>query len=203
MKINELGYKKHELFCNAAENGYICSIMKICVFCSANSRIDAEYHTAAAELGRRIGEGGHSLVFGGTDLGLMEAVAQAARQAGATVIGVVPTRVEERGRTSRQMDVHIPCDNLGDRKALMMAQSDVFVALPGGIGTLDEVFTVAASASIGYHSKPVILCNVGGFWDSLITMLDNLDSRGALRDGWRGQIMVAGSVDETMRLIGK
>ena len=96
--------------------------MKICVFCSANAGLDPDFYAAARELGRRIGAAGHALVFGGTDMGLMQAVAEATREAGGRVIGVVPERVEERGHTSRLMDVHIPCADLTDRKELMMAR---------------------------------------------------------------------------------
>lgn len=172
--------------------------MRICVFCSANGGLDPDFYTMAAELGRVIGRGGHALVFGGTDMGLMQAVAEAAREAGGRVIGVVPERVEERGHTSRLMDVHIPCADLTDRKQLMMAQADAFVALPGGIGTLDELFTVAASATIGYHSKPLVLFNMKGYWNSLIAMLDDLAARGAVRGSWRDVVSVAGTLEEVM-----
>ena len=117
-------------------------------------------------------------------------------------IGVVPIIVEKSGRTSQYVDVEIPCDNLSDRKQLMMDQSDVFIALPGGIGTLDEIFTVAASATIGYHQKPVILYNVGGFWDALIATLDDLQHRGMIRGEWRQNIKVAKSVDDLATILG-
>lgn len=139
---------------------------------------------------------GHSLVFGGTSLGLMECVAQAVHGGGAMAIGIVPSKVEERDCVSQCMDVHIPCDNLNDRKELMMAQADAFVALPGGIGTLDEIFTVAASATIGYHRKPLILYSVNGFWESLVALLDDLKDRGMIRGDWRKVIRVASTLDE-------
>jgi len=84
----------------------------------------------------------------------------------------------------------------------MMDQSDVFIALPGGIGTLDEVFTVAASATIGYHQKPVILYNMKGFWDALIALLDDLKAKGMIRGDWRQYIKTADSIEEISRLIG-
>ena len=94
------------------------------------------------------------------------------------------------------MEIEISCDNLTDRKQLMMDQADLFVALPGGIGTLDEVFTVAASATIGYHQKPVILYNLKGFWNPLIALLDDLGQQGMVRGDWRQYIRVATSIDE-------
>ena len=170
--------------------------MKICIFCSANAQIDPDFFRATEELGQWAAANGHVIVYGGVNQGLMECVARAAHDKGGRTIGVVPTIVEKSGRTSDYVDVEIPCDNLSDRKQLMMDQSDVFIALPGGIGTLDEVFTVAASATIGYHSKPVILYNMKGFWNPLIRMLDNLQQCGMVRGHWRDYIRVANSIDE-------
>ena len=93
-----------------------------------------------------LSENGHSIVYGGCNQGLMECIAKAAHEEGGRLIGVIPTKLEEHGRVSNYIDVNIPVDNLNDRKQLMMAQSDVFVVLPGGVGTLDEIFCVAASA---------------------------------------------------------
>ena len=108
--------------------------MRICVFCSANSQIAPEYFEAAEQLGRWLAQNGHTLVYGGVNQGLMEAVAKAVHESGGHTVGVVPVIVERTGRTSQYVDVEIPCDNLTDRKQLMMDQSDLFVALPGGIG---------------------------------------------------------------------
>ena len=94
------------------------------------------------------------------------------------------------------VDIDIPCDNLSDRKQLMMDQADVFVALPGGIGTLDEIFTVAASATIGYHQKPVVLFNVKGFWNPLVQLLDNLKAQGMVRGEWQQYIRIISSLEE-------
>ncbi|WP_033147566.1 TIGR00730 family Rossman fold protein [Prevotella sp. P6B1] len=175
--------------------------MKICVFCSANEQIDAEFFTLTAELGKWAAENGHTIVYGGVNQGLMECVAKAAKTAGGRTIGVVPTKVEETGRTSDYVEIEIPCDNLTDRKQLMMDQSDVFIALPGGIGTLDEIFTVAASATIGYHHKPVILYNMKGFWNPLIQLLDELDCWHMIRGDWQQYIKVVDSLDEIKQLI--
>lgn len=167
--------------------------MKIGVFCSANNNIAPEYFRETEALGRWIGEEGHTLVYGGANSGLMECIARAVHEAGGMTIGVVPTLLEKGGRVSDYVDVNIHCDNLSDRKDLMLAQADVFVALPGGIGTLDEVFTVAASHTIGYHQKRVILYNIGGFWNSAIAMLNDLAAKGMIRGDWRDLIGVADS----------
>ena len=100
------------------------------------------------------------------------------------------------------MDVTIPCDNLSDRKDIMTMQADVAVALPGGVGTLDEVFTVAAASSIGYHKKRVILYNVDGFWRSLLAMLDDLKAKGVMRLGLDDSLVAAGTLDDVVRLLG-
>ena len=170
--------------------------MKICVFCSANGQIDPDFFSAAEELGRWAAEKGHTIVYGGVNQGLMEAIGRAAHEAGALTIGVIPTIVEKSGRRSDYVDIDIPCDNLSDRKQLMMDQADVFVALPGGIGTLDEIFTVAASATIGYHQKPVLLFNVKGFWNPLVQLLDNLKAQGMVRGEWQQYIRIISSLEE-------
>ena len=175
--------------------------MKICIFCSANKNIDQAFFTATEELGRWAAENGHTIVYGGVNQGLMECVAKATKEHGGQTIGVVPMIVERSGRTSDYVDVEIPCDNLSDRKQLMMDQSDVFIALPGGIGTIDEVFTVAASATIGYHHKPVILYNIKGFWDSMAALLDDLQEKGMIRGEWRNYIEMADSIEEISRLL--
>lgn len=130
----------------------------------------------------------------------MECVARAAKSAGGQTIGVVPAIVEATGRTSQYNDVVLTCQNLSDRKQLMLDESDVFVALPGGVGTLDEVFTVAASHTIGYHHKRVILFNMKGFWNATIHMLDDLQERGFVRGQWRDYIQVANTLEELKAL---
>ena len=176
--------------------------MKICVFCSANEQINPAFFTLTEELGKWAAENGHSFVYGGVNQGLMECVAKASKEAGGRTIGVVPMIVEQSGRISDYVDVEIPCDNLTDRKQLMMDQSDVFIALPGGIGTLDEMFTVAASATIGYHQKSLILYNMKGFWDSLIALLDDLQAKGMIRGNWRDYIKTADSIEQIGSIIG-
>ena len=177
--------------------------MKIAVFCSANSNIDPDFFSLTEELGKWMAENRHDLVFGGTDMGLMDCIAKAVKENGGRVIGVVPSLVERGGRTSDYLDVHIPTDNLSDRKNLMIDQSDAVIALPGGVGSLDEIFCVAASKCIGYHSKKVILYNMKGFWNSLVALLDDLAMKGMIRGDWHDMIEVADNLEDVKALIAE
>ena len=164
--------------------------MRVAVYCSANSHIDPKYFEETAALGRWLAQNCHTLVFGGTDLGLMESIAKAVKEEGGRCVGVVPSKVEENGHVSKWLDERIDCNNLSDRKDLMLQHSDVAVALPGGIGTLDEVFSMAASATIGYHHKKVILYNINGFWDPLVALLEHLQVQGFIRGEYTQQIQM-------------
>ena len=160
--------------------------MNIAVFCSANADIDPRFFKATAALGRWCAEKGHTVLFGGTNLGLMECVAKAAHEAGGRVVGVVPKFVEE--------GYH--CENLTDRKEMLNTLCDVAIALPGGVGTLDEVFTLAAANTVGYRHQRVILYNMEGFWDTLVALLDNLERHGMIRGNYRSRISVVNNLDE-------
>lgn len=175
--------------------------MKIAVYCSANRNIDPDFFSATEELGHWMAAENHTLVFGGCNMGLMECIAKACKQGGAMTIGVIPSKVETSGRVSDFVDVEIPCDNLSDRKDLMLAQSDVAIALPGGIGTLDEVFSMAASHTIGYHHKKVILYNVKGFWNPLVAALDDLQEKGFIRGDYHDYIAIADSLETIKELL--
>jgi len=170
--------------------------MKIAIFCSANENIDKDFFALTKELGRWIAANGHSIVFGGANFGLMECIAKSVFEAGGETIGIVPSILLNGESVSDYTRVVIPCDNLSDRKDLMLAKSDIIIALPGGIGTLDEIFTVAAAATIGYHHKQVILYNMKGFWDSLITMMDDLTMKGMIRGNWQEYIGIANTLEE-------
>lgn len=177
--------------------------MKIAVFCSANRNIDPDFFAMTEELGKWMGENGHDVVFGGCNMGLMDCIGKAVKAHGGRAIGVVPSLVEKGGRTFDDLDVEIPCDNLSDRKDLLLAQSDIVVALPGGIGTLDEIFTVAASHTIGYHHKMVILYNMKGFWNSTIALLNDMQQKGMIRGEWHDYIDVANDFEELKEKIEK
>ena len=175
--------------------------MKLCIFCSANQQLEPDFFQLTHKLGEWAAQQHHSIVFGGHDAGLMHAVSKASKEAGGQVIGVVPRKIEEMGRLSPYLDVHIPTEDLTDRKQLMMDMSDAFIILPGGIGTLDELFTVAAAVTLNYHQKPIILYNMKGFWDSLIACLDDLTERGVIRAPWRSYIHSVSSLDELSQFL--
>ena len=173
----------------------------VAVFCAASENIAPGYFEAAGEVGSMLGRIGATLVYGGARFGLMEATAKAAKAAGAHVVGVVPEILVERDRVSGLLDEHIPCQNLSDRKDIMLEKSDILVALPGGVGTLDEIFHVMAAATIGYHSKRVVLYNVNGYWNGLISTLDEMNGMGFVRGGIEKYLVVANNITELERTI--
>lgn len=174
---------------------------KIAVFCAASEEIDSKYVFAARKVGALIGSMGCALVYGGARAGLMEATAAAAKEAGAHIIGVVPVVLEERDRVSRLLDEKIHTRNLSERKDIMVEQSHLLVALPGGIGTLDEIFHTMAAATIGYHGKRVVLYNAHGFWDGLVALLQQMAATAFVRGNLDKYLVVANSIEELKNLI--
>ncbi len=174
---------------------------KIALFCSASDAIDPVYAEKAKELGTWMGEHHKWLIYGGSNTGLMEAVAEAAKEKGAMIMGVVPTKLEESGRVSDKLDVTFRTVNLSDRKDTMLQEAEVMVALPGGIGTLDEVFHVMASATIGYHGKQVIFYNINGFWDDILHFFARLEETRFTHRPLKQYYKVANTFDELTELL--
>lgn len=173
---------------------------RICVFLSSKSNLPAGFQKAAEEVGAWIGQTGRTLVYGGSNRGLMEVLAQSAKKAGAQVIGVVPEILEERRWVSDTLDVTFHTADLDDRKATMIRESDVFVALPGGIGTLDEVFTILGANIIGLQKKRVVLYNVNGCWNQLIELLKGLSEAGLVSQELEKLIDIATNTDELEKI---
>ena len=173
----------------------------VAIFCAASENIAPGYFEAAAEVGTMLGRLGATMVYGGARFGLMEATAKAAKAAGAHVVGVVPDILVERDRVSSLLDEQVGCRNLSERKDIMLERSDLLVALPGGVGTLDEIFHVLAAATIGYHTKRVVLYNVNGFWNSLNTTLDEMLQAGFVRGEFEKYLVVANSIAELEDII--
>ena len=176
-------------------------VKAIGVFCSAAEGIDHIYSTAAREVGLWMARQGVTLVYGGAEMGLMETVARAVKDGGGHVVGIVPNRIVEREVQSRLLDETVLCNNLAERKQLMLQRSDLLLALPGGIGTLDEVFHVMGSATIGEHRKPMVLYNVEGFWNECWHMLQQMNERGFIRGQLSDYVCMASSVGELEDII--
>lgn len=171
------------------------------LFCSASEEIHPLFFEKANELGVWMGQNKKTLVYGGANLGLMECVAKAAKEHGATIMGVVPTKLEEQGAVSDLLDVTFRTDNLSERKDVIVRESDIMIALPGGVGTLDEVFHVMASASIGYHSKKVVFYNVDGFWNPMLNLFEHLNTTRFARRSLDHYYEVANDLDELIKLL--
>lgn len=179
----------------------VMRMKKIAIFCSASNHIEPVYQEAATQLGKWMGEQGKWLIYGGSNTGLMDTIAQAAKAHGSMIMGVVPTKLEEKAMVSDLLDVTFRSVNLSDRKDIMLQEADIMVALPGGIGTLDEIFHVMASASIGYHSKKVILYNVNGFWEEVIHFLKKLEETHFAHRPLSNYFSVANTFEELIQIL--
>ena len=179
----------------------ITCMIKIGIFCAASEEIDASYFDCATEVGHWIGENGNTLVYGGADLGLMECIAKAVKESGGGILAIVPDKLEERGRVSTLPDEIINTRTLSDRKDELVAHSDYLIALPGGVGTLDEIFHVVAAASIGYHQKKVILFNIDGFYDTLIKAIEEMSDKGFIRHSLSTYFDVVDSLEQLKEII--
>ena len=162
----------------------------LCVFCGSNPGIDPVYVAAAGEVGRTLAQRGVRVVFGGGRVGMMGAVADAARAAGGQVTGVIPRDLMEREIGHTGLDDLRIVGSMHERKALMAELSDGFIALPGGIGTLEELFEVYTWAQLGLHAKPLGLLDVAGFYSGLAGFLDHLVEQGFLRAETRAALVV-------------
>ncbi len=150
--------------------------MKIAVYCSAKDTIPEAFLLLGEELGEWIGHCGHTLVYGGATGGLMSRVSDAARRAGAGVIGVVPPKVIAMGRKANNCTELVEVADMAERKRLMREMADCFVCLPGSYGTLDEMFDVIASGTVGEHHKPLFIVNQDGFYESLRRQIEYMKS---------------------------
>jgi len=156
-------------------------IQRLCVYCGSAAGHDPVYAGAARELGLAIAQRGMSLVYGGGHVGLMGIVADAVLAAGAKVTGVIPTALMDSEVGHTQLTELRVVKDMHERKALMAELADGFVALPGGIGTLEELFEVMTWLQLGYHRKPVGLLNTQGFYDDLLRMLNKQRDTGFLK----------------------
>jgi len=152
------------------------SIKSICVFCSSSNSIDDVYFETATDLGHRIGQLGLGLVYGGASIGLMGAIARATHEKGGRVLGVIPEffRDKDKNFEYSKADELIIVETMRIRKAIMYERADAFIALPGGIGTLEEVIEILSMKQLGLTEKPLVFVNTNNFYDGLISNLQNM-----------------------------
>lgn len=147
----------------------------ICVFCSSSNGLDEAYVKAAEKLGEIIGKGRHNLIYGGSKLGLMGVLSSSVKSNGGRVIGIIPEHLQ---KVAEGEDELIKARNMHHRKELMETKSDVFVALPGGIGTIDEIFEILVGIQLKIHSKPMTVININNYYDDLIKQLKKVGKEG-------------------------
>lgn len=172
----------------------------ICVFCGSSPGNDPAFVRAAESLGHAIATSGRALIYGGSKTGLMAAMADAALAAGGHVTGVIPQGLIEREVAHPSLTDLRVVASMHDRKASMADLADAFVALPGGLGTLEELFEVWTWAQLGLHSKPIALLKVGTFFDQLLGFLDTLVVHRFVRREYRDLLIVD---DDPMRLLAR
>jgi uncharacterized protein (TIGR00730 family) len=174
---------------------------RVCVFTGSSSGVRGQYRSAAAALGQALATRGIGLVYGGARVGLMGAVADAALSAGGEVIGVIPRAlVAKEVAHSGLTDLRV-VGSMHERKALMSDLSDAFIAAPGGLGTLEELFEILTWAQLGLHHKPCGLFNVQGYFDPLLTFIDHSIREGFVQPEYRRLIVVAGAAEPLLDLL--
>ncbi|TIN31143.1 MAG: TIGR00730 family Rossman fold protein [Mesorhizobium sp.] len=169
------------------------TIRSVCVYCGSSPGRDEIYIKAGHLLGRSIAKAGLRLIYGGGTKGIMGAVAEGALKAGGKVTGIIPRFLINKEATETalgRLDELLITDNMHERKHKMFEKSDAFVALPGGIGTVEEIVEVMTWAQLGHHRKPIVFGNVGGFWDPMLALLDHMAAEGFIHTAQRVKPLV-------------
>jgi uncharacterized protein (TIGR00730 family) len=174
---------------------------RVCVFCGSSSGVVSAYRDEAVALGSLLGENGVGLVYGGAQVGLMGALADAALAGGSEVIGVIPHMLAGVEVAHPRLSRLVLVETMHERKALMAQEADAFVALPGGFGTLDEFFEILTWAQLGIHNKPCLLINTGGYFDQLLGFLQLAVDQGFLKGKNQALIRVVASPREALKLL--
>jgi uncharacterized protein (TIGR00730 family) len=188
LTVTELGKKSPESF-------------RVCVFCGSSDGVNPEFRRQAEQLGCALAAKGWGLVYGGADIGLMGAVADAALSGNGQVIGVIPQAlVEHEIAHDHLTELHV-VGSMHERKARMAALADAFIALPGGYGTLDEFLEILTWAQLGIHQKPCILINTNGYYDGLLSFLDHAVRENFVRARYRQLLLTARNAEHAIALI--
>ena len=173
----------------------------ICVFCASSSRIEERWLALAADVGRELGRRGHTLVWGGACVGMMGTLADGAREAGAHTLGIIPQSLVDIEVADPASDELVVTDGMFARKALMIDKADAFLTLPGGLGTLDELFEVWTTGTLGIHTKPVVLLDADGFYTGLTDWLAGLAAGNFMHGNAMRSLHVVPSAAEAFDLI--
>lgn len=172
----------------------------ICVFCSSSEMIGRDYLELASALGAEISLRGHTLVTGGGSVSMMGAVARAVRAGGGHTVGVIPRALLDREIADHDADELVVVDTMRERKGIMDARCDAFIALPGGIGTLEELFEVWTARTLGLHDKPIVVLDPDGLFDQLRGQFDTLVDAGFMRGGALEAMVWTDKVGEAVTL---
>jgi uncharacterized protein (TIGR00730 family) len=173
-------------------------VKAVTVYCSSSSAVDRAYFAAAEATGRAIAREGWDLVYGGNAVGMMQAVADAARAAGGRVVGVTPQLLVDKGISDSLCHELLVTACMRERKGLMERRGDAFLTLPGGLGTFEEIFEIIVGKQLGYHAKPIALLNVRGYFDPLLAMIEHGIGRHFIKSKAMELFFVAGSVEEAI-----
>lgn len=168
---------------NGAPQVHAGPVRSICVYCGSGAGENPAYAAAARTLGRTLAENGIRLVYGGGGLGLMGEVARATLEAGGQVTGIIPEFLIAREHMLREVTDLLVTSDMHQRKKLMFERSDAFVALPGGIGTLEELVEQLTWAQLGQHTKPIVVANIAHFWTPFLSLLDHMRNEAFIRRG--------------------
>ncbi|NIZ10652.1 TIGR00730 family Rossman fold protein [Pseudooceanicola sp. HF7] len=174
----------------------------ICVYCGSRPGAKQAYAEQAKSLGAGLAGRGWRLVYGAGDVGLMGEVARAAQSAGAETFGVIPEHLVKWEVGKSDLTRYVVTETMHERKKVMFVNSDAVVVLPGGGGTLDEFFEVLTWRQLGLHAKPIVLINVEGYWDPLLTMLDHMVSQGFTDRAVIESITAVGDAEGALRALG-
>ena len=174
---------------------------RLAVYCGSSMGVDPAFADTARALGAEMARRGIDLVYGGGKLGLMGVVADAVLAGGGKVYGVIPKALTDLEVAHQGLTELYTVDSMHERKAKMTELTDAFVALPGGIGTFDELFEAWTWNALGYHAKPFALLNVNGFWDGMIGFLDGVTANGFMSPARRAQLLVGESIAEAIDLL--
>ncbi|MEI6572692.1 MAG: TIGR00730 family Rossman fold protein [Alphaproteobacteria bacterium] len=175
--------------------------LSICVYCGSGFGTDPAFKIAANELGKSMAEAGARLVYGGGNVGLMGAVAKSVKDHGGTVTGIIPQFLKSREIMFEEADENIVVDDMHTRKRLMFEKSDAFVALPGGVGTLEELVEQLTWAQLGRHTKPIVIADIKGFWRPLITLMAHMRNFEFIRPGLEVSYIVAERAEDIVPMI--